>query len=112
MDVSAGSGADLSVRGSGCVAADFDLDGHTDLYVSTDRAGALALEQRRRDVHEGAAEAGAPAIGWYTGAAVADVNGDGWPDLFLSGYANLNSTIEGATLGFPNTVTGVPTCCT
>ncbi len=34
-DVSAGSGADLQVRGSGCVAADFDLDGHTDLFVTT-----------------------------------------------------------------------------
>ena len=31
VDVSAGSGADLAIRGNGCVAADFDLDGHTDL---------------------------------------------------------------------------------
>ncbi len=35
VDVGRGSGADLPVRGSGCVAADFNLDGHTDLYVTT-----------------------------------------------------------------------------
>ena len=35
VDVSRGSGADLQLRGNGCVAADFDLDGHTDLYVTT-----------------------------------------------------------------------------
>jgi Na+-translocating ferredoxin:NAD+ oxidoreductase RnfD subunit len=34
-NVSRGSGADLPVRGNGCVAADFNLDGRTDLYVTT-----------------------------------------------------------------------------
>ena len=34
-DVSRGSGADLQLRGNGCVAADLDLDGNTDLYVTT-----------------------------------------------------------------------------
>ena len=34
-DVSRGSGADLQLRGNGCVAADFNLDGHTDLFVTT-----------------------------------------------------------------------------
>ncbi|HKF90953.1 MAG TPA: VCBS repeat-containing protein, partial [Acidimicrobiia bacterium] len=41
VDVSAASGADLAVRGSGCVAADFDRDGWTDLYVTTASHGAL-----------------------------------------------------------------------
>ena len=37
-----------------------------------------ALEQRQRHVHRGrAARPGSTASGWYTGAAVADVNGDG-----------------------------------
>ena len=34
-DVSRGSGANLALRGNGCVAADVDLDGHTDLYVTS-----------------------------------------------------------------------------
>src|SRR6266576_4952307 len=34
-NVSGRSGADLAVRGEGCVAADFNGDGYTDLYVTT-----------------------------------------------------------------------------
>ena len=34
-DVGSRSGADLPLRGNGCVAADLDLDGHTDLYVTS-----------------------------------------------------------------------------
>ncbi len=30
-------------------------------------------------------------------------NGDGWPDLFVSGYVDMNRRIPGATKGFPNT---------
>ncbi|HWN21502.1 MAG TPA: VCBS repeat-containing protein, partial [Gaiellaceae bacterium] len=36
VDVSEASGADLAVRGNGCVAADLDRDGNTDLFVTTD----------------------------------------------------------------------------
>ncbi len=35
-NVSRRSRADLAVRGEGCVAADFNGDGYTDLYVTTD----------------------------------------------------------------------------
>jgi hypothetical protein len=107
VDVSDASGADLDVRGNGCVAADFDLDGHTDLYVTSADSGALLWNEGDGTFTEGAGDAGAPAVGWYAGAAVGDVDGDGWPDLFLAGYANPDSPVEGATQGFPNTVTGV-----
>jgi ASPIC and UnbV/FG-GAP-like repeat len=107
VDVSAGSGADLAVRGNGCVAADFDLDGHTDLYVTSAESGALLWNEGDGTFTEGAEAAGAPAVGWYAGAAVGDVDGDGWPDLFLAGYANVDNPISGATQGFPNTYTGV-----
>jgi ASPIC and UnbV/FG-GAP-like repeat len=107
VDVSSGSGADLALRGNGCVAADFDLDGHTDLYVTTASVGALLWNEGDGTFTEGEEEAGVQAFGWYAGAAVGDVDGNGWPDLFLAGYANVNSPIEGATLGFPNTNVGV-----
>jgi hypothetical protein len=107
VDVSAGSGADLAVRGNGCVAADFDLDGHTDLYVTTDEAGALLWNEGDGTFTEGANAAGVEGFGWHEAAAVGDVNADGLPDLFVSGYVDLNNPIEGATLGFPNTYLGV-----
>ncbi len=107
VDVSDGSGADLQIQGNGCVAADFDLDGNTDLYVTGAESGALLWNDGDGTFTEGAEEAGAPAIGWYAGAAVGDVDGDGWSDLFLAGYANLDSPVAGATQGFPNTYTGV-----
>ena len=90
-DVSAGSGADVEIRGNGCVAADLDLDGDTDLYVTTARSQVLLWNEGDGKFREGARAAGVDAYGWRTGAAVGDVNGDGWPDIFVAGYADMNS---------------------
>ncbi|HEY8059308.1 MAG TPA: CRTAC1 family protein, partial [Acidimicrobiales bacterium] len=106
-DISAGSGADLSVRGEGCVAADFDRDGATDLYVTTARGNSLLWGAGDGTFTEGAEAAGVDAYGWYSGAAVGDINGDGWPDLFVSGYVNVTAPIPGSTQGFPNSHRGV-----
>ncbi|MGH9003445.1 MAG: CRTAC1 family protein, partial [Acidimicrobiia bacterium] len=107
VDVSEGSGADLDGRGTGCVAADFDRDGRTDLYVTGAEAGAMLWNEGDGTFTERAEDAGAPAVGWYAGAAAGDVDGNGWPDLFVAGYANTDSPVEGAVQGFPNTYTGV-----
>ncbi len=107
VDVSVESGTNLAVRGNGCVAADFDLDGHTDLYITTARANALLWNNGDGTFTEGANAAGVAAYDWRSGAAVGDVNGDGWPDLFVAGYASLNNPNADATLGFPNTHFGV-----
>ena len=106
-DVSRGAGADLPLRGNGCVAADFDLDGHTDLYVTTsgfnvgtDGYDALLWNDGNGTFTEGARDAGIDTYGWHTGATVGDVNGDGRPDLFVAGYTDLN-TRTASTSGFP-----------
>ncbi len=106
-DISEGSGADLAVRGEGCVAADFDRDGATDLYVTTARGNSLLWGGGDGTFTEGAEAAGVDAYGWFSGASVGDVNGDGWPDLFVSGYVNVTAPIPGSAQGFPNSHRGV-----
>jgi Na+-translocating ferredoxin:NAD+ oxidoreductase RnfD subunit len=114
VDVSRSSGADLPVRGSGCVAADLDLDGNTDLFVTTagynvatDGYDALLWGRGDGTFVEGAAAAGIDEPGWHAGAAVGDVDGDGLPDLFVAGYTDPNAAIPGSAEGFPGDHRGV-----
>ncbi len=107
-DVSADAGVDIPVRGNGCVAADLDQDGHTDLYVtsagynvSTDGWDALLWNNGDGTFTEGAVRAGITARGWHSAAAVGDVNGDGRPDLFVTSYTDPNFVVDSAA-GFPS----------
>ncbi len=105
-DVTRESGAGLAVRGQGCVAADLDRDGDTDLFVTTAERNVLLWNDGDGTFSDGGKAAGVDAFGWYGGAAVGDVDGDGWPDLVVAGYTDMNKPIASATLGFPNTYEG------
>jgi len=107
VDVSAASGAGRQVRGQGCVAADFDGDGHTDLYITTAQSDELLWNDGHGRFTEGARASGVVSFGWHTGAAVADVNGDGRPDLFVAGYTEENGAIPASVAGFPTNHLGV-----
>lgn len=104
--VSEAAGAALALRGNGCVAADFNLDGHTDIYITTERVNVLLWNNGDSTFSEGAAAAGVDAYGWHTAAVVGDLNQDGWPDIFVAGYVDLNNPLPGATQGFPNSHLG------
>jgi len=107
VDVSSPSGAGRAVRGEGCVAADFNGDGHTDVYVTTAQSDELLWNDGNGRFTEGARSHGVVSFGWHAGAAVADVNGDGRPDLFVAGYTEPRGAIPTSTAGFPTNHLGV-----
>ena len=103
-NVSAPSHANIAVQGNGCVAADFNGDDYTDLLVTTNTYNVLLWNNGNGTFTNGTHAAGIDAFGtygWHTGAAVADVNGDGRPDIFVSGYANVSAPVQGSSAGFP-----------
>jgi hypothetical protein len=97
-DVSKDSGAcPPGFLGRGVIAADFDGDGLLDLlagefYYSTKAATGTALYRNLGDhrFEDIAAKVGLPRGTAISGAGVADVNGDGWPDIFLVGAGGDN----------------------
>jgi Na+-translocating ferredoxin:NAD+ oxidoreductase RnfD subunit len=107
VDVSRMSGAGLQLRGEGCVAGDLDGNGYPDIYVTTATNDALLWNNGDGTFTEGARKAGVISFGWHSGAAIADVNGDGRPDLFVAGYADAHNPIPGSVKGFPGNYPGV-----
>jgi Na+-translocating ferredoxin:NAD+ oxidoreductase RnfD subunit len=114
-DVTRRAGAGLAMRGTGCVAADLDGNGTTDLFVTTanfdpgrNAYDALLWNNGDGTFTEGAAAAGIDEPGWHSGAAAADVNGDGRLDLFVAGYTDVNHALPGSQQGFPANHAGVP----
>ena len=90
------------------MAADFNMDGRTDLYVTsagynvaTDSCDALLWNNGDGTFTEGAVQAGINGKGWHSAAVVGDVNGDGRPDLFVSSYTDPNFVVDPAS-GFPS----------
>lgn len=76
------------LQGAGVASGDYDLDGWPDLYVTAGSAGANLLYRNLGDgtFEDMAATAGVAFTGRKdSGATFADMNGDGWPDLFLGG---------------------------
>ncbi len=108
VDVSQATGTDLALRGNGCLAADLDNDGWTDLFITADGPDVLLWNNGDGTFTEGAAAAGVAAPEWNTAAAAGDLNGDGWPDLFVAAYIDLDRRVPKPVGAFPQDYYGLP----
>jgi hypothetical protein len=108
VNVSNASHAGIRVKGTGCVAADLNGDGYTDLIVTTATGVVVLWNNGNGTFTQNAHALGIDApYGWYSGAAVADVNGDGRPDIFIAGYTNMDDPVTNSIAGFPTNYEGV-----
>jgi len=90
-DVTDKAGVGYPCWAMGAVVGDYNGDGWPDLLVTC--FGGVVLYRNNgdgtfTDVTKQAGLAGGD--GWATGAAFGDFDGDGWPDLFVSRYVDLN----------------------
>jgi hypothetical protein len=77
--------------GFGCVAADFDNDGNTDLFVTNFGSNILYRNNGNGTFSDVTAKAGVSGGNiWHAGAAFGDYDGDGLVDLYVSGYLDFD----------------------
>ncbi len=77
---------DASLYTHGCLAFDYNQDGFLDLLVTGYGGCRLFRNTQQARFIDATAEAGLEANDWTTAAAAADVDRDGWPDLYLATY--------------------------
>lgn len=72
-------------NGAGVGLGDFNRDGLMDIYFCSNQAGNKLYINKGNFVFEDISErAGVECQGsWSTGVSVADINGDGWPDIYI-----------------------------
>jgi enediyne biosynthesis protein E4 len=81
-------------NGAGVGMADFNKDGLTDLYFCSNMTGNKLYLNKGGFVFEDITDrAGVSCNGsWSTGVSIADINGDGWPDIYVCKSGNPKGT--------------------
>ena len=78
----------------GCAAADYDNDGHTDLYVTNFGRNTLYRNLGRGRFADVTVAAGVGDMGWGTGASFGDYDRDGDVDLYVANYVDFSRDYE------------------
>ncbi len=87
-------GLDVPAKALGIAIADFDQDGHIDLFVANDSMPEFLFHQKPDGTFEEVGLEGEVAVNeegkTYAGMGVdfADYNNDGWPDIVVTDLAN------------------------
>ncbi|MFB3126082.1 MAG: FG-GAP repeat domain-containing protein [Candidatus Acidiferrales bacterium] len=109
-DASEEAGLGLSENAVAPVAFDYDNDGDQDLFISAVGSQSL-LENRlvpdgKLAFQDVSSKAGVARVALGFSAAVGDVNGDGWPDVYVTCYNHYGQVMPNswyrATNGTPN----------
>jgi hypothetical protein len=109
-DASDETGVKLSMSGAGPLALDYDNDGDTDIFMAN--VGQQILFENRLvpdgklSFNDVSLESGVAVDAFGFSAATADVNGDGWPDIYVASYNRYGQVVPDswfrATNGAPN----------
>jgi hypothetical protein len=86
-DVTLAAGVPNKGWGKGALAADFNNDGFTDLYVTNFGPNVLYLNNGNGTFRDATAKAGVGDSRWSSAAAAADYDNDGDLDIFVANYA-------------------------
>ncbi len=109
-DMSEAAGVKLFESGAGPLAFDYDNDGDTDIFIATVGQQLLFENRLAQDgkltFNDISLEAGVAENAFGFSAATADVNGDGWLDVYVSSYNKYGQVVPDswfrATNGTPN----------
>jgi len=91
-DITQQTGVGDQGYGMGCAVADYDNDGHQDLYVTNFGPNVLYRNNGDATFTDITAQAGVAAPQWSTSAAFFDYDNDGQLDLYIANY--LNFTVQ------------------
>ena len=100
-DVTDQAGLAGGTFGMGAFAADYDNDGHTDLYVTAYGRATLFHNEGNGTFTDVTDKAGVAVPGWTTPAVFFDYDGDGKLDLFAGSYVRYG-------LEWPTSCSGTP----
>lgn len=89
-DATAASGLDKPLWGMGCLGADFDNDGDTDLLLTGKDARLLYQNNGTGTFTDVTAASGLASQTWATSAAAADMNGDGLLDIYIGNFIDFS----------------------
>ena len=93
-DVTVAAGVGDTSWSMGCAAADYDNDGHTDLYVTNFGRNTLYRNLGSGRFADVTTEAGVGDAGWGTGASFGDCDRDGDVDLYVANYVDFSRDYE------------------